>query len=238
MSLPKLNDVPKYELTIPSTGKVVSFRPFLVKEQKVLLIAMESQEQSQILRATLDTISACCGENINVNSLTTFDVDYIFTQIRARSVGETSKISLSCVHCEGKTPVVINLSEINVDFNNASESMVVKLTDQFSVKMMYPKYSAIINNPSLTAAKSTIDVMLQTIIMCLDSLMTEDEIISFKDEPLEEVLSFIENLNPAQFELLNTFISNLPKIKHKVEFNCEHCKEQNSFVMEGIESFF
>ena len=208
MALPKLNDVPKYELTIPSTGKTITFRPFLVKEQKILLMAMETKDQKQMLQAVSDTIDACLYDKINVRTLATFDIEYIFTQIRAKSVGESTEVSLICSECEHPNPVNINLEEIKVDTSEIIDSLVV-LNDQYTVQLM-----------------------------SLDKLITEEEQIDFNDETEEEIKGFIESLNNEQFTKIMDYVNSLPTVSHDVDFKCENCGKENKVTMRGLQDFF
>lgn len=236
MALPKINDVPKYDLTIPSTKAQIKFRPFLTKEQKVLLMAMETQDQKQILNAITDTIEACITTPIDIKNLTSFDVEYIFTQIRAKSVGEKSNITISCRECEKSTPVQINLEDIKIDVPKTT--MSVRLNDKFVVKLRYPKYQAITSNDQLQNADTLTEALYHIVIACLDSLQSDEENIKFDDEPIEEVTTFLESLTSHQFNELMAFVQSIPKLSHKVEFDCDHCKHHNTITLEGIQDFF
>ena len=236
MALPKINDVPKYELVIPSTKQSVKFRPFLVKEQKVLLMAMESQDPKQIVNAITDTIKVCLLSDTDFNRLTSFDVEYLFIQIRAKSVGERSNLSLLCQECEKSTEVVVDLEKIVVDVPKTS--MSVKLNDQYNLKLRYPTYTSMLQNDIMTQTKSTTEMIYQLIIACLDSLQSQENNIKFDDEPREEVTKFLEGLTSQQFDQLVTFVQNSPKLKHKINFECKHCKHPNTITLEGIQDFF
>ena len=144
MALPKINDVPKYTTTIPSNGKTIHYRPFLVKEQKVLLIALESQDQQNILRAMVDTLKACIDENVDFYNLATFDIEYLFTKIRSKSVGESSTISITCESCNEQTPVKVNLDDIKIDV--PAKNKIIQLTDTAKLIMRYPSYMSVLNN--------------------------------------------------------------------------------------------
>ena len=235
MALPQLNDVPKYDLVIPSTGQNVTFRPFLVKEQKVLLLALESGDERQILRAIIDTIKHCLVDDVNVDKLATFDIEYIFTQIRSKSAGETSKVNLRCSSCEQYTESVINLEDISIDVNLTNKHIV--LNDKYTVVMRYPNYQGILLNvesddSSFTAA------LFEMVVMCLDELRTEDEIIKFDDETRESIDSFLEGLTAGQLESMINFVRDLPKLQHSVEFNCDNCQAPNNVTLQGIQDFF
>lgn len=236
MALPKLNEVPQYELTIPSTGKIAAYRPFLVKEQKVLLIANESQDRRQVLRALLNTIDACVPD-VDVNQLTGYDVDYIFTRIRTKSVGETTKVGLNCKSCNEQNEVTINLD--NVYSSEPPENNIIKLTDEISVEMSYPRYNQVINSEKLLDEDAPLaEKALETLKICLTAVLTEDERIALKDETAQEVDNFIGSLSNQQLELLLTYVNKVPQIKTDVEFKCEHCGEDNKHVIEGINDFF
>lgn len=236
MALPKINEIPTYELTIPSTKQRVKYRPFIVKEQKVLLIAMESQDQKQILNAIINTIEACMISSIDIKKLTSFDVEYIFTQIRAKSVGEKSNISITCQKCDHANPVQVNLEEIKIDIPKTT--MSVKLNDQYTIKLRYPKYIVMLQNEALQKAETMTETLYNLIIACLDSLQTDEENIKFDDEPQSEIVTFLETLNTQQFNELVSFVQDLPKLSHKVEFDCISCKHHNKVALQGIQDFF
>jgi hypothetical protein len=233
MALPKINEVPKYFLEIPSTEKKLAYRPFLTKEQKILLIAMESQNQENILGAITDIIQTCVLEDIDIKQLTTFDVEYLFTQIRSKSVGETSKIGMKCSECETANEISINLEEIKVNKDNVP-SNIIKLNDKYTLKLKYPNYLFTLK----TTADSFTENMILLIVGCLDALMTEEEHISFKDETEADILDFIDSMTTTQFEEVLTFANGIPKLEHKVEFVCENCQHQNHGTLRGINDFF
>jgi len=236
MALPKLNEVPQYELTIPSTGKIAAYRPFLVKEQKVLLIANESQDRRQVLRALLNTIDACVPD-VDVTQLTGFDVDYIFTRIRTKSVGETAKVGLKCQSCDVTNEVTVNLE--NVYSTQPPENNIVKLTDQISVEMSYPKYNQVINSEKLLDDEASLtEKALETLKMCLTAVLTENERIALKDETAQEVDDFIGSLSNQQLETLLQYVNKVPQLKTDVEFMCEPCGHENKIEIQGINDFF
>jgi len=235
MALPQLNSVPKYQLKIPSSGKLVRYRPFLVKEQKVLLIAYESQDKRAIIQAMLDTVSSCV-EEVDMKKLTTFDVDYMFTQIRGKSVGEVVDLNIACSECETNNEVKVNLED--VDMKVEKQDMKVEITDTISIKLKYPDYGFFLRNPKVLEATSQADVLVDVIISCIDSVLTEDESINIADEPREEVEKFIESLTSSQFEKISKFVQNLPKMTHNVKFSCANCKHENTRTLEGLEDFF
>ena len=234
MALPKINDTPKYELIIPSTKKKVKFRPFLVKEQKILLLALETKDDKNILSSIIDTIEACIIDDINVNELSSFDVEYLFVQIRSSSVGEKAQLGFACTQCEETNQVTVDVSKINIDMPKVEKN--IKITDDYTLVMKYPSYKHILNEK--IDHESTTEALYQNVILYLDKLKSEEELINFADEPKEEIKAFIDNLTPEQFEPIFEFVNNMPKLYHEVKYSCEHCGKENRAVMEGINDFF
>ena len=236
MALPRLNDVPEYELTVPSTGQSVGFRPFLVKEQKVLMIAYESKVVKQILKAVLNTIQSCV-KNIDVGKLATFDVDYIFTQIRSKSVGETNDVIMKCTNCSHENQLTINLNEINIDVEKKDK--IIKLNDTYTLKMKYPTYTDIINDRVLlNDTRTQTEQLIATLRNCMEAIQTEEENIVLKDETVEEIDDFISSLNDEQYGKIADFVSNVPTMRYEKKFNCKGCEKENTLVVEGLQDFF
>ena len=237
MALPVINEVPSYKITIPSTKKELKFRPFLVKEQKILLMALESQDVEEMIDAMQNTIKSCCLEDINVESLSTFDSEYIFTKIRAKSVGETTDVGIYCDACEHVNEVTVNLDKVEV--NIPDDNLEIKLNDQFVLKMKYPTYRSmgkIISNTD--NGSSAAQDIFNTAVASFDKLFTDDEVIDMNEEPEEERIKFLDNLNPDQFKLVTEFAINMPQLVHDVKFTCEKCKKENEQQIQGIQSFF
>lgn len=234
MALPKINNVPKYTLTIPSTKKQITYRPFFVKEQKVLLIALESQDEDQILKATTDMIAACVDDNINVSKMPTFDVEYIFTQIRSKSVGETSKVNIACTACKEYNEVEVHLDKIKIDIPPKNNE--IKLNDNYTVVMNYPSYTSV---SKIKSKRGTItSTMYESVLLSLDKLKTPDEVISFAEEPEAEVDNFLESLTSDQFQQLVKFVDSTPTLKHDVKFTCGKCNHTNKKTLQGLQDFF
>ena len=187
MALPKLNDKPKYELVIPSTQKKVKFRPYLVKEEKVLMLAMESQDQIQIFEAIADTIEACVDGDIDKNALTTFDIEYMFVKIRTKSVGENIKLTPKCEECEEENEINIGLDEIII--NIPEENHIIKISDDINIKMRWPSFLSVLSD-DVVNDKSETEQTFKMISKCIESVMTEDENMMFKDEPKKEKFSY------------------------------------------------
>lgn len=234
MALPLLNDSPKYELTIPSTKEKIRFRPFLVKEQKVLLLASESNDKNQILRAMLDTIESC-APGVNVYNLAIFDVDYIFTQIRAKSVGEKIELDFECTECRAVNRATVDIESISLEVPEKED--VIELTDDISIKMSYPNYSRFLQSNIFNSDTKT-DIIMEVILCSIDSIMTKDENIKASDESRESLMAFVESMTSDQFDKISSFIQDMPTLKEEIKFNCINCGIENKSTLEGIDDFF
>jgi len=236
MALPKINESPKYKVTVPSTGKQVFYRPFYVKEQKVLLMAMEAQDQELVLKAMVDTIGSCVEDDLDINTLATFDVEYLFTKIRAKSAGETSDITVKCAKCEHTNDYKVNLDNIKMDPPGDTPDVV--LNDKFTLKTRYPRYNSMLESFKGKEKVTVTDLMFSMSIGSLDKLLTEDEAINFDDETAEEKIAFLDNLNTDQFGKITDFVKTLPSLQHDIEFNCTECNHENKQTLSGIQDFF
>lgn len=236
MALPKLNDTPKYEVVIPSSGQKVKFRPYLVKEEKVLLLAIESQDQKQALQAIVDTITACVYDKIDASKLTTFDVEFLFLKIRAKSVGEKSNLIVKCKECNHDNPVSLNLDEVKIDVSQ--QKHIIKLTDKISLKMKWPSYTSVTASQAVTGAKTSTDRTFAIVAKCVEAIQTEEENILAKDVDENELIEFLDNLTSTQYNALIEYVSAMPKLEHNLHFACEKCFAPNDVKLEGITDFF
>jgi len=235
MALPKLNSAPTYEMKIPSTGQSVVYRPFLVKEQKNLLIAFEAQNRQDLVRAVIRTIEACVEDSIK-GTLTTFDVDYMFTKIRSKSVGETADILIPCEECDTNNEVRIELDK--VEFTCDMPEMLIPINDDVTVKMKFPTYEEFLSNQTLLDSTSATEALLQLIVTCLDSVLTEEERFAIKDEPQEEIVTFLESMTAEQFGKVSAFAASIPALTQDLEFACESCDHTNKKTLKGLDDFF
>ena len=236
MALPKLNDQPKYELTIPSSGVVIRIRPFLVKEEKVLLIAMESQDQSQILSAIVDTLEACVLGEIDTNALTTFDIEYLFTKLRAKSVGETAKIELECTHCKAKNPVVIPMDDVGVKGDMTSQKGTVDNGSGVTLELQWPRYKTIASDA--TVIEGGAEATFSMIKHCISYVCTDDDRIKFSEESAKEKDEFVMSMTSDNFSSIKDFIEGMPTLKHDIDFDCIECGKHNEYTLEGMQDFF
>lgn len=234
MVLPKLNTSPKYEMVIPSSKQTVRYRPYLVKEEKVLLMAFESNDSSQAMNAIIDTILVCIDENIKRETLTTFDVEYMFTQIRSKSVGETSKVNVKCEKCETLNAVTINLAEVELD-TPESVNNEIQLTPEVSIELSYPSADSLI---SIDKEATQAEKILATIVASIDVIKTEEERVSTKDVTKKEVEEFVDGMTGEQFSNLAEYVKDIPTLKENVEFVCENCGHNNSRELVGFTDFF
>lgn len=235
MALPKLNDKPKYQLQVPSTGQKVKYRPYLVKEEKVLMIALESQDKTQALNAVVDTILACVDGDIDKKSLTLFDVEYMFIKIRAKSVGEKTNIGLRCSECEHTNEIQIDVDSVEVKDISPSTSEIELDTD-IVLKMVYPNFESMAALEELEGSET--DKVFKLITSCMHSIETAEENILFEDETEKEIMEFVESLSTEQFTKIRDFVESMPRVEKKVEFSCESCNKPNEVLLRGIDDFF
>jgi hypothetical protein len=235
MALPRLNEAPQYTMTIPSNGMKIKFRPFLVKEQKVLLMAHESKDPVQIMNSLLNCIEACC-EGVDIRLTTTFDADFMFAQIRSKSVGETASILAEC-ECGVGTEVKINVDQVKINVDPKTD-MVIELTPTISVRMKYPTYDDFLYYDVMNGDNTAAEMFLNTIISCMESIITEDDNLLIRDESKEEIGEFLSSLTTEQFEKISNFVENIPRMKHEEPFVCSACSKENVVKLEGLTDFF
>ena len=239
MALPRLNETIWYDLKLPSSGEIIHYRPFLVKEQKILLLAGESNQPKQVIRAITATIRSCVQEDIDITTLSSFDVDYIFTRIRAKSVGETAELVVKCQECEQDNDVKVDIMQSKVVGDIKPQK--VQLTPDVAVELHYPTYSDLMSNTSVFDGETenkTSEASMNLIMSCMKTLYTDDERIDLKNESRQELMNFMDSLNADQFEKIATFIGNIPKLSYDLEFTCEHCSHDNKILLEGMDNFF
>ena len=235
MALPKLNENPSYSIEVPSTGQKTTFRPFLVKEQKNLLIAYETQERKDMVRAILRTIDACVEEPLE-GKLTTFDVDYLFTKIRAKSVGESADIQVSCSECGEANKVSVELDDIKM--SGETTNNLIEITDSVSIQMRYPSYEEFLNNDSLLSTETTTEGLWELLVVCMEAVLTDEERISMNDQSKEDVLEFIDSMTSDQFAKVSEFINSVPSVTQDVKFECTSCGHSNERTLKGMDDFF
>ena len=243
MALPKLNII-KHNLTLPSTGKKITFRPFLVKEEKILMMAMESGEATDMIHALRDIITSCVEEDIKVNTLPMFDIEYIFLQLRSRSVGEKTPITYSlendnCEKVKGANCsylVEINLDEVQVEKNKDHKDLI-NLTKDIKIKMRYPQIEASAEIMGLEGEK-LIDKTFEMIGGCMEYIMEGEEMHQTSDYSQKEIDDFLNSLSSPQFREIQKFFDTMPKLRKEVTAKCSECGKENKRVLEGLGDFF
>ena len=236
MALPKIN-TPTYELVVPSTNEKIKYRPFLVKEEKILLIAMESNENNQILQAVKDIVLECTFNKLDLGDMPMFDVEYIFLQIRSKSVGEVSEVRILCQDdMETYTNVKVNLSEIQVEVIDGHTNKI-ELTDEMGIIMTYPTIDSFMGTGiSEVSSSNMIDVISTCILQIYDK--KGEEVFDAKDQTQEELTGFIEQLNSQQFKEMQKFFDTMPRLKHTITVENPNTKVKNEVVLNGLNDFF
>lgn len=237
MALP-LSNTPIYNLTIPSMEKNVRYRPFLVKEEKALLVAQQSEDTVVMLDTLKNIIKSCVKDEIDVDSLATFDLEYIFTQLRAKSVGEVVELIFSCDTCtdeKAKVKIAFDLTKLKVE-KDPKHSKNIPLFNDVGVIMKYPSIELI--NKLQGVVDNNVDQIFEVVIDCMDSIYTGEEIFHAKEQSKAELMEFLENLTSEQFAKIQNFFETMPKIRQDVEYNCPVCGKHHSKYLEGINSFF
>jgi len=239
MALPKIN-VPTFEMTIPSTEQKVKYRPFLVKEEKILLMAMEGKDKNEMALALKQTINNCCLDDIDVDALAPFDLEYFFILLRAKSIGETIDLTYKCKNKKGKTACdnVINFT-VNIDdvkvTKDPKHTSKIDLTNTIGITMKYPDLETIIDQNFDT---DSVDDILEVIIECMESIYDENAVYKMKDTDKSETAEFLEGLTQDQFGKIKAFFDTMPKVKYKDTLICNKCKKDNEVEIEGMQNFF
>jgi len=238
MALPVLNDKPIYEVKVPSMDKKVKFRPYLVKEEKVLLLAMETQDPQQILQAISDTVLACITDELDPRKMTTFDIEFLFLKIRSKSVGERAPLIFKCKECEHPNEVVLNIDDIDIECNPKESKKKVQLNSDITLVMRWPTYSDMIADSSMLANNNTTQMAFGMVSKCIEAIQTEEENFLIKDQPKEDVMAFLESLTAEQYKVITNYIESMPQLVHTVSYNCESCGTENNHTLKGIQDFF
>ena len=238
MPLPKIS-TPTYELELPSTGETIQYRPFLVKEEKLLVIALESEDTKQITTAIKTVIKNCIlTKGVKVEELPTFDIEYLFLNIRGKSVGEVIDVNIICPD-DGETQVTvkIDLDSIQVQ-KNEEHSNKIKLDDSIMMEMKYPSLDQFIKNNFDFNDKSAMDQSFELIASCIGKIFTEDEVWSSSDVTKKELTEFLESMNSSQFKDIESFFETMPKLSHKLTVKNPNTGVESEVVLEGLASFF
>ena len=244
MPLPQII-APTYELTLPSNGQTIRYRPFLVKEEKILLMALEGGEEKEVVEAIRQIISNCAITKIDVDSMPTFDLEYFFLKLRMRSVGESVEIPYRCQNrvegkiCNNIVNLVVNLHDVEVE--KTENDPVIMLTESIGIKLRYPRVDLLkkVNEARSKGKKSTtVEGTLSIIAQCVEQIFDAENSWDRGSTSLKEIEIFLDNLTQSQFAKIEEFFDNMPVLRHKVNFQCDVCGYQEDIVLEGMESFF
>ena len=238
MPLPTIS-TPTYELTLPSSNRKIKYRPFLVKEEKILILAMESQDTKQIARSVKDVISKCIlTRGIKVEKLSTFDIEYLFLNIRGKSVGEKIEVMVTCPD-DGKTqvPMSIDIDSIKIQ-KDKNHSTDIVLDDTYTLRMKYPSLNEFIKNNFGAVEDMGVDDTFDLIASCIDQVYSEEESWSHQECTKKELSDFVESLNSSQFKLVENFFVTMPKLSHTIKVTNPNTKVESDVKIEGLQSFF
>lgn len=231
MALPSIS-TPEFQTVIPSTKETITYRPFLVKEEKILLMAMEGGDENEITNAVIKILNNCILSDTEIKSLATFDIEFLFMKLRGKSVGEV--INLNVVHpdnsdCKHSTEVNINLDRVQVQ-GEISDGKIM-LTDEVGVKMRYPTMDQVVGTKLTNSSE-----MFDLICGCIEFIYDQENV--YQDFTQQELMDWLETLNQSQFKLISDFFEGMPKLSHKIEWTCEQCGKEDSVLVEGLQSFF
>jgi len=232
MSLPQLT-APEFVTKVPSTGKEIKYRPFLVREEKILLMALEGGDEKEIGNAIINILSSCIISEINLDTLATFDVEYLFLKLRSKSVGEVIELKLAHsdkeTECKHRTDVVINIDDIKVS-DNVSDGKI-DLTSELGIKL---RYAGMKDVNSLDANSTS--QLFELVVSCVEYIYDASEV--YDDFTRDEMSKWLEQLDTAQFKMITDFFQAAPKLSHTIEWTCPECGEKDEIVLEGMQSFF
>ena len=238
MPLPKIA-TPTYELELPSTGQTIQYRPFLVKEEKLLVLALEGEDVKEITTAIKNVIKSCIQtKGIKVDTLPTFDIEYLFLNIRGKSVGEDLEVKLLCPDDnETYVPVKVLIDDIKV-VKSDEHTNKIKLDSNLMMEMKYPSLAEFIKNNFDFGQDASMDQSFDLIASCIDKIYNEEEVWAAADCTKKEITSFLDQMNSSQFKEIETFFETMPKLSHTVKFKNPKTKVENEVVLEGLSSFF
>jgi hypothetical protein len=220
MGLPTIA-VPEYSLILPSTEKEIKYRPFLVKEEKLLLIAMESEEATQITTATKNVIKNCVFGDFNVEELPTFDIEYIFLWLRGKAKGEVLDLQYNCPQCKNVVTIKFNIEDVKIK-KTEGHTNKIELTDKLGVVLKYPNMDLQQKIESLSSEEHEINKIFKSVLYCVDYIYDDKEMYSSKDHTFDEMEKFLDSLTDTQFQKISSFFETMPKLSHNVQLHCKN----------------
>ena len=231
MALPKLN-VPTFELTLPSNNKKVRFRPFLVKEHKVLLTMTEADDE-EVARIVKELVDVCTFKELDMKNMPHFDIEYIFMMLRAKSIGESVDVVITCVACEEKYDASFNIENLKVENKKVTDNKIM-LTDTVGIELAYPKFEDVVRLFNSTKAEDVFALVKRSVVGIFD----ENQYYEAKEQSPDEIEEFLYSLTKEQFDKIEDFFVNSPKIVQTVETDCPKCNHHNTSRIEGLQNFF
>jgi len=229
-----LNEFSQYEMKIPSTNKTVQFRPYLVKEEKILLTAFESDDDKEGLRAIYNTVLACC-KDVDGPELKLYDVMHMFNAIRSRSVGETADLTIKCKHCGTPNPVEIDVDSVEIGEINPNKTIKI---DKYEVEVSHPTFLQSTKNDALVNGGSIAELMISLIADSIRIIRTEDERLDVSEYPKKQIIEFVESMTREQFQEFWDFLDDVPKLSFQTEFDCASCEKNNKIIIGSNTDFF
>ena len=238
MPLPKIHTA-EYELKLPSNGKTIKYRPFLVKEEKILILALETEDQKQITNAVKQVLKNCViTRGVKVENLPSFDIEYLFLNIRGKSVGETIDLLVTCGD-DGETEVAVGVAIDDIQVTkNEDHTPDVQLDDDYSVRMKYPSMSQFIETNFNQEGEDAVDQSFEIIASCIDSVYNESDVFAASDCTKKELKDFVESMNSKQFKDVESFFTTMPKLSHTIKVKNPNTQVESEVVLEGLASFF
>ena len=235
MALPQLNAA-RYKTVIPSTEKVIEYRPYLVKEEKILMLAMESNDQQQMIGAIKDVLRNCIYDDIDTEKLAMFDLEFLFLQLRSKSVGESILLKAKCEACEGLTDVEINIGDVDPPASKEGNGNVIELTKNIGITLRYPTIKDVegFKEDDL----KSIDGLVKLIIQLIDTIYDEDNVYDAAQESEKDLVEFIDGFNNDQFMKVAKFFEDLPALTYDMVYDCANCGVKNETEIRGLQSFF
>lgn len=234
MPLP-INAVPQYEILLPLSQTKVVYRPFLVKEEKLLLLAAESKDEKMIFSSVKQVIANCTMDKLDIDTLSITDLEYLFINIRAKSVGETANPSIKCENCKASVAISVDLTEVKIDTTKAIDRKI-QLTQSVGVVMRYPTYEMVqeVNNLSKSARERNFDVIAR----CIEKVYDERNVYNAKDFSEKDIMDFIDSLTQASFVKIAEFFERMPRMRQDVQYDCPSCKHRGTMTLAGLQDFF
>ena len=229
MALPKL-ETPTYELILPSTQEKVLYRPFLVKEYKVLLTTLES-DSSEISRTVIQLIDACTFNKLKINELSNFDIEFLFLNLRARSVGEIANLTIKCTNCDHTMDYELDITKATIK-QDPEHNNKIKISDSIWIEMRYPKFDEIME----IYKNFNNEKIVEMLCSCIKGVYTAEEY--YEDFTKEEILDFVNGFSKDQFERLEQFFLTMPKVYQEIKKTCDKCHHENNITLEGLQNFF